>query len=407
MPNLMLKMPPRLAEKLRAAMRNEEDERGGTVRVEACDPAELAGGRRGEGGKARPEQKLTLEIAGDRYPAALVNLPCNVEAMKTFDGRTYFKSSDIGQAIMVYETEEDRANDLAICETFEVSVADQQQQEAEEEKKKAGDGDGDGEKPAPPKRKVKEKRYYHSGLTPPTVDIVRRRFLNTKYWEADRQRYERDEVRNACHELEQYLPPVRKGRGREAREPVHSELVYENLLSLEDLVKTVTAVSKKTADGTDPDLGVDGDPDVWDVPLEQLLENYPAFARHLLRPKDLKELQEKVEAEEKEKPEMTQFRPGSISPTPGGVPAAGAVAAAADAIMDIEAKAKEADARVDAKEPTTPPAAAAAAAGASTPPPPAEGDNEEDILFTGGGDLDFGGEFGSFTFDDDVLLGTD
>lgn len=40
---------------------------------------------------------------GKTYPARLVDLPCVVETQKTLDRRTFFKSGDVGQMLIVYK----------------------------------------------------------------------------------------------------------------------------------------------------------------------------------------------------------------------------------------------------------------------------------------------------------------
>jgi TATA-binding protein-associated factor Taf7 len=42
-------------------------------------------------------------LDGKEFPARLVNLPCNLETMKTLDNTSYFKSGDVGQMLVVYE----------------------------------------------------------------------------------------------------------------------------------------------------------------------------------------------------------------------------------------------------------------------------------------------------------------
>ncbi|CAM9661489.1 unnamed protein product, partial [Phaeothamnion confervicola] len=80
---------------------------------------------------------------GKSYPARLLNLPCPVETHKTLDTATYFKSGDVGQMLIVYETKADFDR-------------------------------------AAPISHVTEKDYFPHGLTPPMLDIVTRRFV--KAW---------------------------------------------------------------------------------------------------------------------------------------------------------------------------------------------------------------------------------
>eukprot|EP00968_Pinguiococcus_pyrenoidosus_P014019 scaffold1277_cov253-Pinguiococcus_pyrenoidosus.AAC.24 len=304
MRNLLLKMTPALAAKLRQAMKAEDDE-SFTVVVEAGDPPESKGAQDDDSpaAAARPDQRLYFVLGGERYPAALVNLPCNVEAMKSFNCQTYFKSSDIGQALIVYESEEERDLDMKICETLDLSSN--------------GGRDPEG-KPAS-RRVKKDRRYYHSGLTPPSLDVVRRRFWKTKYWEADRQNLDRDEVRAVCLELEQFLPPVR--RGRKPGEPLLSETVYETVIDFGELLGSATSMARRVREseaGTDAEASTDA----IDVPLETLLENYPAFARYLLSAETCREVEEEVREQQtpvvqKEAPPKS---PGPPSPAPPAEP---------------------------------------------------------------------------------------
>lgn len=68
---------------------------------------------------------------GKTYPAMLHSLPCLVESYKTYDKVLHYKSGDIGQMMMVYENDEE------------------------------------------------EKEELYSGITPPTVNIVKRKFEKT------------------------------------------------------------------------------------------------------------------------------------------------------------------------------------------------------------------------------------
>jgi len=90
----------------------------------------------------------------ERYPARLVNLPCIVESQKTHDNATYYKSNDIGQVLIVFNTDEEaESTDLY--------------------------------------SKIPGYEDVHpSGLTPPTTHIVKRRFAKTK----KHKKYSKEEV---------------------------------------------------------------------------------------------------------------------------------------------------------------------------------------------------------------------
>ncbi|KAK2952374.1 putative transcription initiation factor TFIID subunit 7 [Blattamonas nauphoetae] len=47
-----------------------------------------------------------VEIDNQRYPATLVNLPCIIESQKSFDNKTFFKTADISQMLIVHEQDE-------------------------------------------------------------------------------------------------------------------------------------------------------------------------------------------------------------------------------------------------------------------------------------------------------------
>ena len=76
-------------------------------------------------------------VGDAKYPATFVSLPCIVETHKTLDDSLMYKSGEIGQMLIVH------------------------------------DPDGP---PPPPPQSVSE--VYPSGLTPPTTNIVSRRFAN-------------------------------------------------------------------------------------------------------------------------------------------------------------------------------------------------------------------------------------
>ena len=99
------------------------------------------------------------------FPARLVNLPCVVEMHKTVDYVTLFKSGDVGQMVVVYADETELLEDLR-----------REEEERDKIRQKGGrDGQADAEL-----RIRQQLDYYHSGLTPPTTNIVRRRFAETR-----------------------------------------------------------------------------------------------------------------------------------------------------------------------------------------------------------------------------------
>jgi hypothetical protein len=82
------------------------------------------------------------------YPALLTNLPCPLETHRTFDSKTIYKSADVGQALVVYMTENE----------FNEGVGQQQ--------------------------KLDGNYFHYTGLTLPTHNIIQRKYLKTRHFSA-------------------------------------------------------------------------------------------------------------------------------------------------------------------------------------------------------------------------------
>eukprot|EP00752_Nemacystus_decipiens_P002334 g2207.t1 len=100
-------------------------------------------------------RRFTFTMDGNKYPARLVDMPCVLESQKTLDKNTFFKSGDIGQMLIVYKDESAYKKD-----------------------------DGSASMAGP-------QELYPDGLTPPTKNIVRRRFVKAR---PDRGKFDRTEV---------------------------------------------------------------------------------------------------------------------------------------------------------------------------------------------------------------------
>ena len=107
-----------------------------------------------------------------KYPARLVNLPCPVEVHKTFDHNVYYKCSDVGQMLIVYEN-------LSSLEEAE-GMKDYKVEEFQS--------------------------YFHSGLTPPMKRVVQRRF---KAREHKNEPYRRSEVVEVMTHLRDLILQIR------------------------------------------------------------------------------------------------------------------------------------------------------------------------------------------------------
>lgn len=106
------------------------------------------------------------------YPARLVNLPCPVEVHKTYDHAMFYKCSDVGQMLIVYEN-------MAALEEAE-GLKDYKVEEFQS--------------------------YFHSGLTPPMKRVVQRRF---KAREHKNEPYRREEVAEVMTTLRNLIAQIR------------------------------------------------------------------------------------------------------------------------------------------------------------------------------------------------------
>ena len=130
---VILRLPDDLAERVRKLITDgDQADKSGALVIDIQQQ------------ESQPSDKYIFIFQNERHYALLANLPTNVETHKTFDKKIFIKTGDVGQILVVFKTERER--DLAhsrICKTV----------------------NGD---------------YYPSGLTPPTVDIVRRKFELTR-----------------------------------------------------------------------------------------------------------------------------------------------------------------------------------------------------------------------------------
>lgn len=95
--------------------------------------------------ESNPSNDFIWCMDGKEYPALLMNLPTVVESHKTFDNKTFLKSGDIGQMLQVFHTNEEK--DVMRNKIHKHTLYGE---------------------------------YMPSGLTPPTIDIVKRKFELTR-----------------------------------------------------------------------------------------------------------------------------------------------------------------------------------------------------------------------------------
>lgn len=129
---VILRLPDELAERVRKLIseQSKESDKGAVIEIHQQE--------------TQPSDKYIFHFQAEKYFALLSNLPTNVETHKTFDKKIFIKTGDVGQILVVFKTERER--DIAHSRTC----------------------------------KTVNGEYYPSGLTPPTVDIVRRKFELTR-----------------------------------------------------------------------------------------------------------------------------------------------------------------------------------------------------------------------------------
>jgi len=110
--------------------------------------------------------KAHIKFGESTYPVLIARLPCNIETHKTFDHINYFKAGDIAEMVHVFETEEER--DFAHFEINQIEGY---------------------------------KRTFPSGITPPTTQIIRRKFLKTRSTKPE----PREKVAAVEHEIQKYV----------------------------------------------------------------------------------------------------------------------------------------------------------------------------------------------------------
>lgn len=117
------------------------------------------------------------------YPALLQNLPCVVESHKTIDMKIFLKAGDIGQILCVYRDENQRNQ----------AIAEQ--------------------------RQLDENKFIPHGLTPPTVNIIKKKYSKTR----EKQKFN----------LEQIFGVMEQVRTLENKDKVRREVV-EEVVDFED-----------------------------------------------------------------------------------------------------------------------------------------------------------------------------
>mmetsp|Transcript_29004 Transcript_29004/g.112773 ORF Transcript_29004/g.112773 Transcript_29004/m.112773 type:complete len:162 (-) Transcript_29004:1887-2372(-) len=93
----ILRLPPKLAEKLQFAVGSKAKEKAAN-RGESVPSFSI---------KWLSEREAVFASDGVEYPATLVDLPSICETQKTADKKTFFKSGDVHQVLLVRNPEDD------------------------------------------------------------------------------------------------------------------------------------------------------------------------------------------------------------------------------------------------------------------------------------------------------------
>jgi len=107
-----------------------------------------------------------LSLEGSTYPALLVDIPTLCETQKTLDKKIFVKASDVGQMLLVFHTDGER----------EVALSSV-------------------------RKTPQGSEYYPHGLTPPTFDIVHRRFEKTHISSASTTSFQPLQVKEVIKEI--------------------------------------------------------------------------------------------------------------------------------------------------------------------------------------------------------------
>mmetsp|Transcript_89671 Transcript_89671/g.256181 ORF Transcript_89671/g.256181 Transcript_89671/m.256181 type:complete len:645 (+) Transcript_89671:266-2200(+) len=118
-------------------------------------------------------RRMNFKVADRVYPASLVNLPCPVETHRTSDRVQFHKSADIGQMLIVYEDEGERAK-------AEAETKPKAPQSSNPASPTGGAGTAAPGSSAPSAVARLAQSLHHTGLTPPTANVIKKRFAHTQ-----------------------------------------------------------------------------------------------------------------------------------------------------------------------------------------------------------------------------------
>ena len=187
--------------------------------------------------------KFVFSIEGKDYPALLANLPTPVEVQKTFDQKTFLKSGDVGQMLRVFHTDDELRS-----------------AKAKLSQNSSGAHVPEGGNPPPAALDA----VMLSGLTPPTLGIVERRYKMT-----------RAKKTPPATEVTELVEEISRGwrvKTFEERDLEYVEHVEEDLVDFEEWM-----VDQDERPGTGIVVELGAKKDCWDANLKLVLEHPDAF----------------------------------------------------------------------------------------------------------------------------------
>ena len=92
--NMILDVPEEIGKKISYGLQKKENAQEMKIEIEENPSNEM---------KLEECRKMIFKINGERHPITILDLPCIIEANKTIDYKTFYKSSDISQMFYVHD----------------------------------------------------------------------------------------------------------------------------------------------------------------------------------------------------------------------------------------------------------------------------------------------------------------
>lgn len=104
--NMILNVPEEIGKKIHQVIQGQAtDEEKNGMNIELIENPT-------EGFKIEDSRKMIFKMGDQLFPISILDLPCIIEANKTIDYKTYYKSSDISQMLYVHENKLKKEDEL-------------------------------------------------------------------------------------------------------------------------------------------------------------------------------------------------------------------------------------------------------------------------------------------------------